>query len=62
MIRSTRQLGPLLGVMLILTGCYLPGSYDAEIELSRSSFYKTLYEGYIVELYLSKVIQEKKLS
>lgn len=48
--RRTRRYTPLAVLMLLLTGCYFPGSFDAEIEISRNGLYKMSFDGYIVEL------------
>ena len=55
----------LLVALLVLSGCYLPASFDAELELSRTGLYKMSFDGFIVEtgLYneirLNKIDQEK---
>ncbi|MBT6860469.1 MAG: hypothetical protein HOA18_17035 [Rhodospirillaceae bacterium] len=55
----------LLVALLVLSGCYLPASFDAELELSRTGQYKMSFDGFIVEtgLYneirLNKIDQEK---
>ena len=51
----------LLLLTLLLAGCYLPASFDAELELSRTGLYKMSFDGYIVELTLYKEIREKKI-
>jgi len=50
-----------LGVVLIsLSSCYIPASFDAEIDISRTGFYKVSFEGYMVENNLfTKVVKEK---
>lgn len=44
-----------------LSGCYLPGSFDAEIELSRNGFYKMDFNGYIVDLTLYNQLRTGEL-
>lgn len=56
-----RQLAKLTGLLLVLTGCYLPGSFDAQIELSRTGLYKMTFDGYIVDLNIYNDITVKKL-
>jgi len=62
MTRSFKKLATLFGAVLFLTGCYLPGTFDAEIELSRTGLYKMTYDGYIIDLTLFQGIQQKKMS
>lgn len=37
---------------LTLVGCYLPASFDAQIEFSRNGLYKMDFDGYIVDVNL----------
>ena len=46
---------------VILTGCYLPASFDAELELSRNGLYKISFDGYIVDLNIYRQLSSKKL-
>jgi len=45
----------------LLGGCYLPGTFDAAIEISRTGLYKLSYDGYIIDLNIYRDIVEKKL-
>jgi hypothetical protein len=45
-----------------LSSCYLPGSFDAEIELSRTGFYKMTFDGYIVDVSLYDDLRQGKLT
>ena len=47
-----KQFAGLILVVIFLTGCYLPASFDAEIELSRTGLYKMKFDGFIVEMNL----------
>jgi len=51
----TRRLRALavLGAMLVVTGCYMPIRFDAEIDISRGGYYQFFFDGYLakVELY-----------
>ncbi|NQV55893.1 MAG: hypothetical protein HQ503_08550, partial [Rhodospirillales bacterium] len=51
---------PLLA-LLLLGGCYLPGSFDADIELSRTGLYKMKFDGYIVDMNMYDKIRKKEL-
>ncbi len=48
------------GVLItILNACYVPASFDAEIEISRSGFYEMKFEGYMAEMNLfNKVVKD----
>jgi hypothetical protein len=60
MTRLPRLLAPFAALVL-LASCYLPGSFDAEIELSRTGLYKMSFDGYIVDVNLYNDIRENKL-
>lgn len=52
----------VLAALLIVTlnGCYAPASFDAEIEIGRTGYYKMTFEGYMVEANLfNKVVKDK---
>ena len=51
-IKKSFRLIAFLSIVSVVTGCYLPGSFDAEIELSRTGHYKMSFDGYIVEITL----------
>lgn len=47
-------------LVLPLSGCYIPASFDAKIEISRTGFYKIRFEGYLAETNLfNKVVRDK---
>jgi hypothetical protein len=56
-----RKFAFLVPAILILSGCYLPASFDAEMELSRTGLYKMSFDGYIVDLNIYKSMRSKKL-
>ena len=35
-------------LMAVLSGCYLPLRFDAEIELSKRGYYSIIFDGYLV--------------
>ncbi len=61
MPRPLKKLMKLAVLVVLLGGCYLPGSFDAAIEISRTGLYKLSYDGYIIDLNLYRDITEKKL-
>jgi hypothetical protein len=56
-----RTLAPI-AALFALASCYLPGSFDAEIELSRTGLYKMSFDGYIVDVNFYNEIRENKLT
>ncbi|MEE2760064.1 MAG: hypothetical protein VYE18_01290 [Pseudomonadota bacterium] len=52
----------LLIALIALSGCYLPASFDAELQLSRTGLYKMKFDGYIVETTLYKELRENKIN
>ncbi len=40
----------LLAMVFLLTGCYLPVRFDAEIEITRYGTYNLIFDGYMVAL------------
>ncbi len=61
-IKKSFRLIAFLSIVSVVTGCYLPGSFDAEIELSRTGHYKMSFDGYIVEITLYDGLRKKKLT
>ena len=53
---------PVLALLVLLTGCYLPARFAAEIEISRNGFYKMDFEGFVVEAYFYRDLQDGKLT
>ena len=55
---------PFLAVFLlaVLCGCYMPIRFDAEIELSRSGYYKFIFDGYLVKVELYDGLQKNKIT
>ena len=49
-------------MLLGLSGCYVPASFDVEVEISRSGYYTIVFEGYLAETNLYNGIESKKLS
>jgi len=45
-----RLTASMAAVLLWLSGCYFPASFNADIELSRNGFYKMTFDGYVVDL------------
>lgn len=45
--RATAPVAALLSVLLLLSGCYLPVRWDAEIEITRYGAFSMIFDGYI---------------
>jgi hypothetical protein len=56
LLKRTRS-ALLLVAIVVLSGCYLPASFDAELELSRTGLYKMSFDGFIVETGLYREIR-----
>ena len=48
-------------LMPFLGGCYLPARFDAEIEISRTGFYKLEFIGYMAEVGLYQGLKDGKI-
>jgi len=57
-----RSLAIAVLAVIALSSCYLPGSFDAEIELSRTGLYKMTFDGYIVDVQLYDDLRQNKLT
>ena len=62
MIRPLARALLPIAALLALASCYLPGSFDAEIELSRTGLYKMKFDGYIVDVNFYGELRDNKLS
>ena len=60
LLKRTRS-ALLLVTLMGLSGCYLPASFDAELELSRTGLYKMSFDGFIVSTGLYNDIRENKI-
>ena len=62
LLRPLRSLMIVVVAAAALSSCYLPGSFDAEIELSRTGLYKMTFDGYIVDVQLYDDLRQGKLT
>jgi len=62
LLRPFRALAIAVVAIVALSSCYLPGSFDAEIELSRTGLYKMTFDGYIVHVPLYDDLRQNKLT
>ena len=49
-------------LVVLLSGCYMPIRFDAEISISRSGYYDFIFDGYLAKVELYQDIQEQKIS
>lgn len=60
-----RRLKSLLLIVLLaggLSGCYIPASFDAEINIGRGGYYKFKFEGYLAEVNMFNQLQSGKMT
>ena len=55
---------PFLAVFLLalLSGCYMPIRFDAEIELSSAGYYKFIFDGYLAKVELYDGLRKNKIT
>lgn len=60
----TRRLRALvvLGAMLVVTGCYMPIRFDAEIDISRGGYYEFFFDGYLAKVELYRGLKEGEIN
>ena len=56
-----KRIALLLIFLPILSGCYLPARFDAEIEISRTGFYSLEFIGYMAEVSLYTGLKDGKI-
>jgi hypothetical protein len=49
-----------LFLAVLLTGCYIPIRFDAEIEITRGGYYDFIFDGYMAKVELYKGLKEGK--
>jgi len=52
----------LLFVAAVVTGCYMPIRFDAEIELTRSGYYEFYFDGYLAKVQLYDGLRKREIS
>lgn len=60
--RSLPRLAALLAVAAVLSSCYLPVRFDAEVELQRTGHYTAIFDGYVADLGIYEKLQKKELT
>ncbi|MEX2310842.1 MAG: hypothetical protein WD624_00165 [Rhodospirillales bacterium] len=47
---------------VMLSGCYMPIRFDAEIDIGRTGYYDFIFDGYLAKVELYQDLQENKIS
>ncbi len=50
-----------IAVLFVLSGCYMPIRFDAEIDINRSGYYTFIFDGYLAKVQLYQDLQEGKI-
>ena len=50
-----------VAVLLVLSGCYMPIRFDAEIDINRAGYYTFIFDGYLAKVELYQGLQEGKI-
>jgi hypothetical protein len=61
LIRRLRALS-VVTVMLVLTGCYMPIRFDAEIDVSRGGYYEFFFDGYLAKVDLYQGLKDGEIN
>ncbi|MCK5166097.1 MAG: hypothetical protein KAQ66_02220 [Rhodospirillaceae bacterium] len=56
------KISALCGAMLVLTSCYLPQRFDAEIEIDAAGYYSMIFDGYIADVGLYQGILDGSIN
>lgn len=51
-----------MALLTLVTGCYMPVRFDAEIDITRAGYYQFFFDGYLAKVELYQDIQDKKIS
>lgn len=51
-----------LALLTLVTGCYMPVRFDAEIDITRAGYYQFFFDGYLAKVELYQDLQDKKIS
>lgn len=52
----------VVAVMLVLTGCYMPIRFDAEIDISRGGYYEFFFDGYLAKVQLYQGLKDGEIN
>lgn len=52
----------VVAVMLLLTGCYMPIRFDAEIDISRGGYYEFFFDGYLAKVQLYQGLKNGEIN
>lgn len=52
----------VVAVMIVLTGCYMPIRFDAEIDVSRGGYYEFFFDGYLAKVQLYQGLKDGEIN
>jgi hypothetical protein len=52
----------VVAMMLVLTGCYMPIRFDAEIDVSRGGYYEFFFDGYLAKVDLYQGLKDGEIN
>ena len=52
----------VIAMMLVLTGCYMPIRFDAEIDVSRGGYYEFFFDGYLAKVQLYEGLKNGEIN
>lgn len=62
MSRSFRLSVLVTAAGILLSGCYMPVRFDAEMEVTRAGYYSIIFDGYLAKVPFYDDIRQRKLS
>ena len=57
-----RRIATLGALFVVLSGCYLPMRFDAEIEITRTGYFSFIFDGYLAKVQLFDGLRRNKIS
>jgi hypothetical protein len=58
MMSKAAKIAVVALVGVLLSGCYMPIRFDAEIEITRTGYYSVIFDGYLVSIPLFRGLRE----
>ncbi len=58
MMSKAAKIAVVALVGALLSGCYMPIRFDAEIEITRTGYYSVIFDGYLVSIPLFRGLRE----
>ena len=61
-LRRRARAFAVVAMMLVVTGCYMPIRFDAEIDISRGGYYEFYFDGYLAKVQLYQGLKDGEIS